>query len=161
MPMLSYSAHKNMSNTMDDLARVQLKSAFGRLVFINTAPDLACLTFTLRLIQCRRDFIVGIWKGVLSDNEASIWLLDLDQFFNYYLTYWSREHDLRQSWHLKSCTSIICNSLLTLIIIMTSSNGNIFGVTGQLCGEFTGHRWIPLTKASDADFWRFLSAEPE
>ena len=29
---------------------------------------------------------------------------------------------------------------------MTSSNGNIFCVTGPLCGEFTGHRWIPLTK---------------
>ena len=30
--------------------------------------------------------------------------------------------------------------------MMTSSNGNIFRVTGPLCGEFTGHRWIPLTK---------------
>ena len=29
--------------------------------------------------------------------------------------------------------------------IMTSSNGNIFRVTGHLCGKFTGHRWIPLT----------------
>ena len=29
---------------------------------------------------------------------------------------------------------------------MTSSNGNIFCVTGPLCGEFTCHRWIPLTK---------------
>ena len=26
----------------------------------------------------------------------------------------------------------------------------IFRVTGHLCGEFTGHWWIPLTKASDA-----------
>ena len=26
---------------------------------------------------------------------------------------------------------------------MTSSNGNIFRVTGPLCGEFTGRRWIP------------------
>ena len=33
--------------------------------------------------------------------------------------------------------------------MMTSSNGNIFRVTGHLCGEFTGHRWIPRTKASD------------
>ena len=24
-------------------------------------------------------------------------------------------------------------------------------VTGHLCGEFTGHRWIPCIKASDAD----------
>ena len=38
-----------------------------------------------------------------------------------------------------------------LLAIMTSSNGNIFRVTGPLCGEFTGHRWIPLTKASDAE----------
>ena len=34
---------------------------------------------------------------------------------------------------------------------MTSPNGNIFCVTGQLCGEFTDHWWIPCTKASDAD----------
>ena len=33
---------------------------------------------------------------------------------------------------------------------MTSSNGNIFRVTGPLCGEFTGHRWIPRTKGQ----WR-------
>ena len=25
---------------------------------------------------------------------------------------------------------------------MTSSSGNIFSVTGSLCGEFAGHRWI-------------------
>ena len=29
---------------------------------------------------------------------------------------------------------------------MTSSNGNIFRVTGHLCGEFTGPRWIPPHK---------------
>ena len=37
--------------------------------------------------------------------------------------------------------------------MMTSSNGNIFRVTGHLCGEFTGPRWIPHTKASDAELW--------
>ena len=39
--------------------------------------------------------------------------------------------------------------------MMTSSNGNMFRVTGHLCGEFTGHRWIPLTKASDAELLMF------
>ena len=34
---------------------------------------------------------------------------------------------------------------------MTSSNENIFRVTGPLWGESTGHRWIPLPKASDAE----------
>ena len=40
--------------------------------------------------------------------------------------------------------------------MMTSSNGNIFHVTGPLCGEVTGHRWISLTKASDAELWCFF-----
>ena len=42
------------------------------------------------------------------------------------------------------------------VVMMASSNGNIFRVTGHLCGEFTGDRWIPLTKASDAELWCFL-----
>ena len=45
--------------------------------------------------------------------------------------------------------------------MMPSSNGNIFRGTGPLCGEFTGHRWIPLTKASDAELWCFLWCAPE
>ena len=44
---------------------------------------------------------------------------------------------------------------------MTSSIGNIFCVTGPLCGEFNGHRWIPLTKASGAELWCFLWFSPE
>ena len=32
------------------------------------------------------------------------------------------------------------SSLISYPIMMTSSNGNIFRVTGHLCGEFTGHR---------------------
>ena len=45
--------------------------------------------------------------------------------------------------------------------MMTSSNGNILRVTGPLCGEFTGHRWIPRTKASDAELWCSLWSAPE
>ena len=44
--------------------------------------------------------------------------------------------------------------------MMTSSDGNIFRVTGFLCGEFTGHWWIPLLKASDAELWCFLWSAP-
>ena len=36
-----------------------------------------------------------------------------------------------------------------------------FRVTGPLCGEFPGHRWIPHTKASDAELWCFLWSAPE
>ena len=45
--------------------------------------------------------------------------------------------------------------------MMTASNGHIFRVTGPVCGEFTGHRWIPHTKASDAELWYFLWSVPE
>ena len=38
-------------------------------------------------------------------------------------------------------------------LMMTSSNGNIFRVTGHLCGEFT--------KASDAEIWCFLWSASE
>ena len=47
------------------------------------------------------------------------------------------------------------------VVMMTSSNGNIFRVTGHLCGEFTGPRWIPRTKASDAELWCFIWSASE
>ena len=47
------------------------------------------------------------------------------------------------------------------VYMMTSSNVNIFRVTGHLCGEFTGPRWIPYTKASDAELWCLLWSAPE
>ena len=34
----------------------------------------------------------------------------------------------------------------------TSSNENIFRVTGPLCGEFIGHQWIPLTRPVTRSF---------
>ena len=35
---------------------------------------------------------------------------------------------------------------------ITSSNGNIFRVTGHLCGEFTGPRWIPAQRPVTRSF---------
>ena len=46
-------------------------------------------------------------------------------------------------------------------VMMMSSNGNIFRVTGPLWRKSTGHRWIPFTKASDAELWCFLWPAPE
>ena len=36
--------------------------------------------------------------------------------------------------------------------MMTSSNGNIFRVTGHLCGEFTGLRWFPVQRPVTRSF---------
>ena len=43
----------------------------------------------------------------------------------------------------------------------TWSNGKFFLITGHLCGEFTGPRWIPRTKASDTELWCFLWSASE
>ena len=45
--------------------------------------------------------------------------------------------------------------------MMMSSNGNIFHVIGPLWGKFTGHQWIPLTKANGSELWCFLWSAPE
>ena len=46
------------------------------------------------------------------------------------------------------------------VVMMTSWNGDIFRVSGPLWGESIGHRWIPLTKASDSELWCFLWSAP-
>ena len=60
------------------------------------------------------------------------------------------QHDTRWNMYADYC-----------IHIMTSSNGNIFHVTSLLCREFTSHRWIPCTMASDVELWCFLWSAPE
>ena len=54
---------------------------------------------------------------------------------------------------LTVCDTLFCFGYIIIVGIMTSPNGNIFYVTGSLCGEFIGNRWIFLTKASDVELW--------
>ena len=49
----------------------------------------------------------------------------------------------------------VCDKAHITFFMMTSSHGNIFHVIGHLSGEFTGSRWIPRTKASDAELLVF------
>ena len=56
------------------------------------------------------------------------------------------------------------NTKQNIVSIVTHDdviNGNVFRVTCPLCGEFTGHRWIPRTKASDAELRCFHWSAPE
>ena len=67
----------------------------------------------------------------------------------------TRPQWVKNWWH-KKMTQSTTKPCAQIVYMVTSSNGNIFRVTGLLCGEFTGHRWIPRTKVSDADRWCFL-----
>ena len=46
----------------------------------------------------------------------------------------------------KNLISCECSSKVLQVPMMTSSNVNVYRVTGPLCGDFTGLRWIPRTK---------------
>ena len=48
--------------------------------------------------------------------------------------------------------SVVPSPAVNVVSMMTSSNGNIFRVASPLCRRFTGHRWIPLTKAMTRSF---------
>ena len=71
------------------------------------------------------------------------------------------KHGLQFSWDLSHDRwSYPCNGnlitwkdrLYTANIMMTSSNGNIFRVTGPLCGEFTGPGEVPTQKPVTPSF---------
>ena len=76
------------------------------------------------------------------------------------LVYW-RIHTSLGLNELMSRSSMIPCEIRIVVCMTTSSYGNIFRVTGPLCGEFTGRRWIPLTKARDTELWCFLWYVPE
>ena len=40
--------------------------------------------------------------------------------------------------------------------MMASSNGSFFLITGPLCREFNGDRWIPFTKGQSCRLWCFF-----
>ena len=62
---------------------------------------------------------------------------------------------------MQICTFIMTINFPSGHYMMTSSNGNIFRVTCHLCWKFTGPRWNPHTKASDAELWCLLWSEPK
>ena len=72
-----------------------------------------------------------------------------------------KRHCCRSCLLTDKTTSWANNKSLSNPIMMTSSNGIIFCVTGHLCREFTGPRWIPRTKASDAELWCSLWSAAE
>ena len=53
-------------------------------------------------------------------------------------------------WHTKAVLTPL--EKYTPHFMMMSSNGNIFSITVPLCGEFTGHRWIPSQRPVTQSF---------
>ena len=60
-----------------------------------------------------------------------------------------------QKWDLHVCqNSLSVHATDFQIVMMTSSNGNIFRITGPLCGEFTDIQLDPLSVKHAPAFYR-------
>ena len=120
----------------------------------------------LRRYRAHYDVIVMTWTNICliknwSPRNKCYWNLNLKHFFPEFkckcllLRLFGSDPDglicLNFEWILEWI-----KRTTPLNLMMTSWNGNIFRVTGHLCGEFTGLRWIPRTKASDAELWCFF-----
>ena len=94
----------------------------------------------LRTIQllCYGHICIYRWTFSLIDKYAA----------HMKLTYFRCHYNF---WH-----PLTSEQVENMLFMMTSSNGNIFRVTGHLCEALTGPRWIPRTRASDAERWCFL-----
>ena len=102
---------------------------------------------------------VSIWwrHHVCLQREAIHWVpcIRTDAYIKRYVCLQTIIH-LCKKWFSVWISIYIITFLSVSFVMMTSSNKNISRVTGHLCGEFTGSRWIPRTKASDAELWCFL-----
>ena len=93
-----------------------------------------------------------VTDGFLSQKHSNV---DLWCFFVVSLNKLSKKHSMDRLFETP------WRSFDVTVIMMTSFNGNIFRVTGAVREESTGHRWIPFTKASDAELWCFLWSAPK
>ena len=108
---------------------------------------------------------LGIWDAI-AFTMTSLWCGNKYLPVSSKLSCWGAvvvhpesKDSLRKGKHVRHIArSLYYCCLIMLTHMMTSSNANIFRVTGHLCGEFTGDRWIPLTKASDAELCFLWSA---
>ena len=119
-----------------------------------------CARLCSVLFSC--DYIISFWwTHWLIHLRVALLALGavLEDMVKCYLS--GTKHNKMPTVHINNCLYVsfadVALPIATKHInIMTSSNGNIFRVTGPLCGEFTGHWWIPLTKAGGTELLRSL-----
>ena len=96
-----------------------------------------CFSYLVCVISPAQSPVLQLWYQwcwVVSfrGNDVSV------DVYNYNKTeQFSRDRVHNSLWALNG--HLVCR-------VMTTSNGNIFRVTGHLCGAFTGHRWIPVQR---------------
>ena len=100
--------------------------------------------------------VIDIWTYMVQNQSSicSLYWFEARLEWRHLKFIWSIPN-ITGHWKWKKATECI-DLAYCWQIMMASSNGNIFRVTGPLWGESTGHRWIPLTKANDTELWCFF-----
>ena len=91
-----------------------------------------------------------LYKGLLQSRLVKTWKTSTDRAMSWWWIY--------PAYYKQAITlSLYCQAPM-----LFNNHLHIFRVNGPLrCGEFTSHRWIPATKACDAELWYFLWSAPE
>ena len=88
--------------------------------------------------------LLGVASDILLNNVTTLLFYFVSKYHGQ--QHWNN-HDYTVSTEYLLVTSHFSNrKLLYFYIMMTSSNGNIFRVTGPLCGEFTGPGEFPAQR---------------
>ena len=94
----------------------------------------------------------GIWCRFFLDSVPFVYISDCTNTLSASRWCWRRSW----RWRITGLFLISCNTRTTATdrarIMMTSSNGNIFRVTGPLCGEFTGPGEFPTQRPVTRSF---------
>ena len=110
--------------------------------------------------KCRK-VVTGDCFGMFGQLQLPLRQHECQSIHKYRPLYYPHIKIYSNSTSLLETSTKLLHFVVKYSFMMTSSNGNIFRVTGHLCGEFTDHQWIPHTKASDAEIWCFLWSASE
>ena len=138
------------------------RNGFGNVVLKMTAifPQPHCELYIL--VGEHKDMqVAAVWHGLQRAGTINSTLLELSSIK---FAWPSSDRGYPERYvhgFVMLCLFVVVFWIHMVYFMMTSSNGNISRVIGHFCGEFTGYRWIPRTKASDAELWCFLWSAPE
>ena len=125
---------------------------------LNVWKELSTRVNRTHWLKMYQGIIYQKWRMKTKQSLAVVlaWVTNISCIDSSPLRYRYREVGNHDFWMMFLQIIIKLNTLLVHLYMMASSNGNNFRVAVLVCREFNGHRWIPHTKASDAELWCFL-----
>ena len=124
----------------------------------------SCYRFAECLVSIHWMFVLMIWSIIIF---LKTWQTRRNLSWSWNPVVWSNSQTVELSCPCKFMPTlhpsypILCWCIAKFSSWWRHQMGTFFRITGHLCGEFTGHWWIPHTKASDAELWCFLWSAPE